>query len=578
MSNVPLLGSVDCSSRYDATSSGRSDGHGPTLPLADVDRPIVEKRLLRKLDLRVAFLVLVYIMNIMDRTNIAAARLRGFEEDLGMTGNQFNTLTSILFLGYLLTQAPSNMILHRMKWPSLYLSSCMAVWAAMTMCMSAVQTYYDALILRFFIGFVEATFFPGAVFLLSRWYKGNELGLRITFLFCGNSISYAFSALTALGILGSLDGALGFTAWRWLFFVEGALTFTIAVTAIWILPDFPSTSNVWLLPAEQVLANQRMEEEVVTRIEREGKPEDNFSGLTEALLDWRVWWLGVTLNLLISSTSFANFFPTLSATMGFSVTTSLFLCAPPWILGTATSFIVARHSDVTGDRFWHIVGPLLVGVAGYILAISTMNTTVRYLSLFLMTQSPVAYAVTLTWVTNTFSQSQSKRAAAIALISSMGSAGFISSSYFWPSRWGPSYVNSYLLCISTSVVCIAMCWIFREHLSRCNKAAEAEEKVLGLPEERKHQPPDTNGIQPSFIGYISKGIALCGTGHIRGARAAFDVASVYTDLDPETIHFLLSIKVIALFHADQHDETNLLLKELTNGCPNADIRACHVVR
>ncbi|KIK49031.1 hypothetical protein CY34DRAFT_797414, partial [Suillus luteus UH-Slu-Lm8-n1] len=69
MSNLPLLGSVDGSSHYDATSI-RSSDDGPTLPRDDIDRSIVEKRLLRKLDLRVAFLVVVYIMNIMDRTNI----------------------------------------------------------------------------------------------------------------------------------------------------------------------------------------------------------------------------------------------------------------------------------------------------------------------------------------------------------------------------------------------------------------------------------------------------------------------------------------------------------------------------
>ncbi|KAG2337648.1 hypothetical protein BDR05DRAFT_762394 [Suillus weaverae] len=50
-------------------------------------------------------------------------------------------------------------------------------------------------------------------------------------------------------------------------------------------------------------------------------------------------------------------------------------------------------------------------------------------------------------------------------------------------------------------------------------------------------------IQPSFTGYISKGIALCGKGHIRDARAAFDVMFMYTDQDSETVHFLLLIKV-----------------------------------
>ncbi|KAG2139907.1 MFS general substrate transporter [Suillus cothurnatus] len=479
MSARPLLESVDCSSRYDATSRG--NGVGPTLPLDDNDRPIVEKRLLRKLDLRVTFLVLVCIMNIMDRYNVAAARLHGFEEGLGMTGNQFNTLISILYVGYLFMQTPSNMILHRMKRPSLYLSSCMVAWATITVFMGAVQTYHAALILRFFIGLMEASFFPGAVFLLSRWYKKNELGLRMALLFCGSSISGAFGSLIASGILSSLDGTLGFSAWRWLFFVEGALTIVIAVSAIWIIPDFPSTPSVWLLPDEQILAQRRMKEEVVV-IEHEGKPEKNFSGLVEALLDWRVWWLGVALHLMVCSHSFSIFFPTLSATMGYNMTTSLLLCAPPWILGTATSFVVARHSDVTGDRFWHIVCPQLVGIIGYMIAISTMNTAMRYISLFFMAQSSVAYIISLTWVTNTFSQSQSKRAAAIALVNTIATTGFISSPYFWPSSWGPSYVNSYLICILASVTSIAMCWVFRQHLSRCNEAAEAEEKVLGLPQ------------------------------------------------------------------------------------------------
>ncbi|KAG2157922.1 uncharacterized protein EDB93DRAFT_1300539 [Suillus bovinus] len=60
------------------------------------------------------------------------------------------------------------------------------------------------------------------------------------------------------------------------------------------------------------------------------------------------------------------------------------------------------------------------------------------------------------------------------------------------------------------------------------------------------------------------------TGHVRNARVVFDVASMYTEQDSQTIYFLFLIKVIALFNADQHDEANLLLKELNTGCPNAD--------
>lgn len=37
----------------------------------------------------------------------SAARLRGFEEDLGLVGNQFATVLSILYVGYITMQVPS---------------------------------------------------------------------------------------------------------------------------------------------------------------------------------------------------------------------------------------------------------------------------------------------------------------------------------------------------------------------------------------------------------------------------------------------------------------------------------------
>ncbi|KAG2367928.1 hypothetical protein BDR07DRAFT_178183 [Suillus spraguei] len=53
---------------------------------------------------------------------------------------------------------------------------------------------------------------------------------------------------------------------------------------------------------------------------------------------------------------------------------------------------------------------------------------------------------------------------------------------------------------------------------------------------------------------------------------------MYMDQNPQTIHFLLLIKAIALFSADQYNESNLLLKELTAGCLNADTHACRIVQ
>lgn len=73
----------------------------------------VEKKLKRKLDARCSLFVLIYIMNYLDRNNIAAARLGGLQEDLGIDNTEYATCLSILYVGYILMQVPSNVSLDR---------------------------------------------------------------------------------------------------------------------------------------------------------------------------------------------------------------------------------------------------------------------------------------------------------------------------------------------------------------------------------------------------------------------------------------------------------------------------------
>lgn len=54
--------------------------------------------------------------------------------------------------------------------------------------------------------------------------------------------------------------------------------------------------------------------------------------------------------------------------------------------------------------------------------------------------------------------------------------------YVWPSNWGPSYKNSYAICISTNGLCIIMCFVFKKHLESLNKKAAAKEQKEGRPE------------------------------------------------------------------------------------------------
>jgi hypothetical protein len=55
-----------------------------------------------------------------------------------------------------------------------------------------------------------------------------------------------------------------------------------------------------------------------------------------------VWLIAIACTCCYASLSFNLFFPTLVATMGYSPTISLLLCAPPWLVSAVTAIIVAR--------------------------------------------------------------------------------------------------------------------------------------------------------------------------------------------------------------------------------------------
>lgn len=65
------------------------------------EEKLIEKKLKKKIDtLIMPTVVVVYLMNYIDRNNYAAARLQGLVEDLNLEGNQYQTGLSILFVGY----------------------------------------------------------------------------------------------------------------------------------------------------------------------------------------------------------------------------------------------------------------------------------------------------------------------------------------------------------------------------------------------------------------------------------------------------------------------------------------------
>lgn len=99
----------------------------------------------------------------------------------------------------------------------MYISLVMLLWGMISTLSGNTHSFAGMVAVRFFIGFVEAAFLPGALLILSKWYTRRELTLRNAILFCGNLISNAFSSLVGAAVLGNMEGVLGHEAWRWLY-------------------------------------------------------------------------------------------------------------------------------------------------------------------------------------------------------------------------------------------------------------------------------------------------------------------------------------------------------------------------
>jgi len=112
-------------------------------------------------------------------------------------------------------QVPSNALLNFSGRPSWYLGFFTTAWGLVSLLTSQVKSYGDIVACRFILGLVEAPFFAGVLFYLSKWYTRGELNLRMSIFYSGSLLSGAFGNLIAAGILKGLAGARGLAAWQW---------------------------------------------------------------------------------------------------------------------------------------------------------------------------------------------------------------------------------------------------------------------------------------------------------------------------------------------------------------------------
>ena len=160
----------------------------------------------------------------------------------------------------------------------------------------------------------------------------------------------------------------------------------IALFAMFILPDLPHNTRGFT-EEERAMAVYRMAEDV-GEADEDSKEESVFAGFFMAVKDLKIYVLMITFTAYVVGLSFNAFFPTLTKTLGFPYITTLLMSAPPWAFACIVSLINAWHADRTQERFWHIVGPIIVGMIGFVISMSTLNVAGRYLALFLQGAYP----------------------------------------------------------------------------------------------------------------------------------------------------------------------------------------------
>ncbi|CAG9950673.1 unnamed protein product [Clonostachys rosea f. rosea IK726] len=428
------------------------------------ERAEKEKKFLRKIDTRLLpILIVMYIMNYIDRNALPQARIQGIEQDLGLKGVEYNIVL-----------IPSNMILGKLR-PSLYLSACMVAWGVVSGATAAAHNFGGLAATRFFLGITEAPFFPGVAFLFSGWYTRKELGLRLGIFFCAAMLSGAFGGLFAAGIAAAFENNR-LPSWRWLFIIEGAATVVFAVVTGFVIPDWPATTK-WLTEEEKALG-------VVRLIEDAGEEEEDINNWTAfklAARDYRVWLCIVGQLCVQAVASLTNFLPTLVNSFGYSKINTLLLTAPPYLFTAVFCLFNTWYSDRTSKRSPHMIYPSFVAIAGIVITMATTNNGARYFALFLMLPGTYGcFQISNAWMANIGARPQKKRAISIAMNNSFGNVALVWTPYLYPASAGPRYMTAWSVNLALTVVTVLSSAALSYCLRRDNKKIEELHETITI--------------------------------------------------------------------------------------------------
>jgi MFS family permease len=302
-------------------------------------------------------MALLYLLAHIDRANIGNAKIEGMDKELGLVGNQYNIASTVFFIPYIIFEIPSNMVLKKIR-PSIWLSFLVLAWGIVMTCMGIVKDFKGLVACRVMLGLCEAGFFPGAVFIITSWYKRGEVQQRLALFYTASAFSGAFSGLLAYAI-AKMDGARGISGWRWIFLIEGAVTIAVGLIVPFLIVDSPERAK-WLSEDEKDFVKSRLVADGVISSTEEG---DKFSWplFFGAVFDWKVW-AGIIMAWAnsVPNAAFKFTMPQIIKQLGFTSSEAQLLTVPPYFCGGIAAWVSGRMADRFKWRFPFVTGPLIL--------------------------------------------------------------------------------------------------------------------------------------------------------------------------------------------------------------------------
>ncbi|KFY16962.1 hypothetical protein V492_00971 [Pseudogymnoascus sp. VKM F-4246] len=408
-----------------------------------VDDAELEKRILRKVDLRLIpplFIMLTkFPSKDLDRNNIGNAKEAGMQKDLKLTSSDYSLALSIFFVGYLLLEVPSNMILSRTR-PSLYLPSIMLIWGCLVIAYVGVNTKEALVGLRFCLGLVEAGFFPGVLLFMSNWYKKTELARRFSIFYCASLVS------------GAVGGLIGY----WIDcgpYAEPRESASMEVVILeFILPDFPATTK-WLTDEEREYAIRRLEED---NNSSQAEGISHLQSFLRAVRDWRTWLFVLAQSLCTCAGTITYFIPTLMESLGYKGNKIQYMTIPIYCVALVIVLICCFSSDLQNERPKHIMVMALISTVSLIIVAAIENPKARYVFLaFGAAGIWCCSPLTLSYLSNIICRPMEKRAVSIGIVNALANLSSIYGSYIWPSSSAPKYIPGFSVSTALMASCIA---------------------------------------------------------------------------------------------------------------------------